>query len=288
MRLNSFLYAMLGAALIASAADARVEPKAASGQTQVVAKVGGREVTLSELRAEMAQLGLSIGGPEAERIALDSILNRALLSQAARAANLHRRPEAALRIKIAEDQALADLYLATASQPPEPTPEEIEDFIAANPSLFADRRVYDFQILSLAASAFDEKALSPLFDREADFTALSGALKANSVDYAIAGATQPSTAFPKPVREQLARYSVSDNIVIKGDAQAQIMKIMRVEKKPAPAAEWGPLARRLLIEEAAGKRADALVARLKREAGVSYYRVSAAPAKPAAPEPQRR
>ncbi len=278
MRLLSKTTLCLATFVLACDAHARSQPEtAASGRTQVVAKSGGREVTLSELRVEMARLGLSSSDPAAERLALDSIIERSLLAQAARAADLHRRPEAVLRMKSAEEQALADLYLATASQPPEPTPEEIEDFIAANPSLFAERRIYDFQILSLPTLAFDEKALAPLFDEERDFATLSGALRAKGVQHALTGATQPSTAFPKPVREQLARYSVSDNIVIKGDAQTQIMKIMRAERETSPTSEWRPFARRMLVDEAAASRARELVARLKGKAEIAYYRLGAAP-----------
>lgn len=274
------LVAAAGVAAVPTSALPRDEARlAASGTTQVVARAGGREITLSELRAEMTRLGLSAADAQSERLALESVLDRALLAEAARQAQLHRRPEGLSRMRAAQDAALAELFLATAAQPSEPTRAEIDDYVRENPTLFADRRLYEFSVLTLPTAAFDEKALTPLFDEEKDFGALAAALETQHVDFSIASIAQPSTAFPKQVREQLAQYSTADNIVVKGPEQTQIMKIMRAKAAPAPADEWPAQARRLLLEEDAQRRAQAVLERLRREASVAYYRPSAAPAK---------
>jgi EpsD family peptidyl-prolyl cis-trans isomerase len=249
----------------------------ASGKTQVVAKAGGREITLTELRLEMGRLGLSPADPASERAALESLLNRTLLAKAARAADLHRKPETMARMYAAQDQALADYYLALASQPAEPTRQEIDDFVRANPSMFAERKIYEFSVLSLESKNFNEKALTPLFDHEADFSRLTDVLTTAGARYTLAGAVQSGAAFPAPIREQLARYGARDNIVIKGDETTQIMKIMGVRPDNSDAAEWPPLARRFLLEEAAGKRGENLMARLRKENDIAYYRSTAAP-----------
>jgi EpsD family peptidyl-prolyl cis-trans isomerase len=277
MRLAIVIPFLAAAAVLA--ADANAEKKTvASGKTQVVAKAEGKEITLTELRIEMARLGLSPADQNAERIALESLLNRVLLAGAARAAELHRKPETMARMYAAQDQALADYYLALTSQPPEPTREEVDDFIRSNPSLFAERKVYDFSVLTLETKNFNEKALTPLFDREPDFARLAAVLDEAGARYAIAGATQSGAAFPAPIREQLAKYAPRDNIVITGERETQIMKIVRARKEASDPAEWPPIARRLLLEEATARRAEELMARLKKDARVAYYRPSAAPA----------
>lgn len=249
----------------------------AGGKTQVVAKADGKEITLTELRLEMNRLGLSPADPNAERLALESVLNRTLLAKAARAADLHRKPETMARMYAAQDQALADYYLAIASQPAEPTRQEIDDFIRRSPSLFADRKIYDFSVLTLESRHFDEKTLTPLFDHEADFSRLAGVLDKAGARYAIAAASQSGAAFPAQIREQLAKYAARDNIVIKGVSETQIMKIIAVRKDKADPSSWPAAARRLLLDEAAGKRAEDLMARLRKDAAVAYYRPSAAP-----------
>lgn len=287
MRTGKIFSVMTVCALALASPAAHAEKKtAAGGKTQVVANAGGREITLSELRLEMGRLGLAPNDPNAERVALESLLNRTLLAKAARAADLHRKPETMARMYAAQDQALADYYLALASQPAEPTREEIDDYIRDNPSLFADRKTYVFSVLTLETRNFNEKALTPLFDREADFARLTAVLDKAGARYAVAGATQSGAVFPAPIREQLSKYSVRDNIVIKGDQETQIMKIVAIADDAGAVADFAPLARRLLLDAAAAKRAEELMARLKKQSNVAYYRASAAP-KPEAAGPRK-
>lgn len=229
---------------------------------------------------EMGRIGISASDPNAERIALESLTNRILLSRSARTADLHRKPDVMARMYAAQDQALADYYLALATRPAEPTREEIDDFIKENPALFAERKLYEFLVFTLETKNFNEDALTPLFDREADFSRLAAVMTKAGARYSIAPATQSGAAFPAPVRAQLAKYSVRDNIVIKGDADTQIMKIVAVKSDVADQSGWPELARRSLIEIDAAKRAESLIARLRKESDIAYYRATAAPASP--------
>ncbi len=266
---------------LAAPAFASDRPLAASGKTQIVAKLDSREITISDLRSEMARLGLSPNDPAAEPAALESIVARALLADAAREARFHRQPEALRQMATAKEQALADIFLASASQPPEPTRAEIDDFILQQREIFAARRIYTFSVLTLPTEAFDNNDLTALFDATGDFAALSEALDRKRIDYEIVPAVQPSDAFPEPVRKQLGAYGVRDNIVIRGGAKTQIMKIAAVKDAPVSNADARVVARRIIMAESAQARAGALLESLKQGASVSYYRETAAP-KPAA------
>jgi len=274
----TFLLGCFAVVLLPSNSDARAVSKTVkSGKTQVVAKAGNREITLSELRSEMGRLRLSPNNPEAERLALDSIVGRVILADAARKAELHRRPEAIAQMKASQDQALADLYLMIASQPAEPSREEIDDYIANNQTLFAKRRSYEFSVLILPTENFDEEKMTPLFDEASTFANLEEQLRRDNVAYSVNNSIQPSTAFPKEIREQLGRYSVRDNIVLKGQPQTQIMKIIRVRPAVQSSEDWLALARRLLLDENAAQRASDLLERLRDDTAVTYYRKSVAP-----------
>ena len=267
----SFTFLTGGIEAVARSADAR------SGETQVVAKVGGREITSSELRVEIARLGLPPGDIAAERAALESIVNRAVLSEAARDAELHRKPEAILRMRAAQEQALADLYLGVASQPAEPTRAEIDDFILANPGLFAKRRTYDFDVFTVATADFDAEKFTPLFDDSDSFAKLAAALEHDKVAYRESLLTQSGAAFPEAIRQQLGEYDVNDNIVLKGEIETRILKISAFRNDRGDHDAWAPAARRLLMEKNARDRATRVVERLKKKARVAYFRKSLAP-----------
>jgi EpsD family peptidyl-prolyl cis-trans isomerase len=274
------------AAMLSGSSAADEKKPVASGKTQVVARAGGRELTLTDLRLEMARLGLAPTDPNAERVALESLTARTLLAKAARDASLHKKPDAIARMYAAQDQALADLYLAIASQPPEPTRGEIDAFIRANPSLFAERKLYDFAILTLDSKNFKEETLTPLFDKDADFARLASLLDKAGARFALSTMTQSGAAFPAPIRLQLAKYGLKDNIVLRGEAETQILKITGVRSDGQSSESWGPAARRFLIEAASVSRAETLMARLKKDGAVAYYRASAAPLPQPKPSPK--
>ncbi|MEM8770107.1 MAG: EpsD family peptidyl-prolyl cis-trans isomerase [Pseudomonadota bacterium] len=260
-----------------SAAAAPERAKTQSGKTQVVAKLDSREITIIDLRSEMARLGLSPNDETAEPAALQAIITRAVLADAAREAGLHREPEALRQMARAQEQALADIYLANASQPPEPTREEIDDFIAGNPELFRKRRIYTFSVLTLSSDAFSEAQMTPLFDESRDFSALKQVLKDQDVEFKVTPAVQPAEAFPEAIRKQLAAYSQNDNVVVRSAETTQIMKITAVNNAPLSAVDAPTVARRALMAQAAQSRAASVVERLKAGAKTTFYRKSAAP-----------
>jgi EpsD family peptidyl-prolyl cis-trans isomerase len=132
------------ACLTLSACDMfKGKPKDPTGQ--VVAVVDGDEITVTELRAELA--GFNTSDPKArkaaEQQALQAIINRKIVANAAEEQKLDKTPEFALQ----EQRAMESLR-ATALQKkivdavPEPTREEANRFMEANPDLFAQRKIF--------------------------------------------------------------------------------------------------------------------------------------------------
>lgn len=271
-------FIILGIAMLGAQANAAGN-LTDSGATQVVAKVGSREVTLSDLHLEIARLGLQQNDPASARTALQSIIDRTLLAKAAREARMNRQAEALRKIAAAEEQVLADIYLSTASHPPEPTPAEIDDYISANQDLFAKRKYYSFLVMALPTETFEAEDLTPLFNETEDFLELKRKLEKAGVDYSLSTLSRSAGAFPEPIRRQLALYGVRDNIVIKGDAQTQILKITTETSAPIDNREARKLARQILMQSAAQTRAASLVENLRDATDVKYLHAGLAPVK---------
>ena len=249
-----------------------------SGNTQVVAKVGAREITLSDIQIEAERLGLGVNDPGAAKYALQSIIDRTLLSDAAKQNKLSRQSEAIRKIAAAEEQVLADIYLSTASHPPEPTPTEIDAYISANADLFSKRKHYSFLVLTLPTETFDAEDLTPKFDETADFLALKRHLELSGAKFSLATLSRSAAAFPEPIRRQLAAYGVNDNIVIKGDDDTQILKITMEVAAPLDKREARKVARQILLQTAARDRSAALIANLRNQSRVEYLHAGLAPA----------
>ncbi len=244
----------------------------ASGQTQVIAKIGKREITISEVRQEIIRLGLDPTSKEAERQALNVIIDRALFVADAKRNKVDKRPEAMWRMETARDQALAEVYASIISQPPEPNPAEIEAFMAENPSLFGKARRYSFQVIELEMAKIDLDEATALFDETKDFSAFVKWLNENNIGYTLSPALRDGASFPDPIRVQLAQYGPGDNVVLAGDKLVTIMKIIAVEETPLSYKEGAPLARVILRRKKSQQRLQDKTNKLRAQVNIIYYR----------------
>jgi EpsD family peptidyl-prolyl cis-trans isomerase len=125
--------------------------KAPTGQ--VVATVDGKEVTFLELQAEMA--GVTTTDPKirkaAEQRALENIIVRKLLADAARQQKLDKTPEFALQEQRGTEGLLAQtLQKKLVSQVPDPSPDEAQRFITDHPDIFAQRKIFAVDVIRMA------------------------------------------------------------------------------------------------------------------------------------------
>lgn len=132
--------------------------KSPSGQPsgQVAATVGGQEVTVGELRAELG--GATIADPKAkkaaEQAALMAILRRKALANAAKEQKLDREPDYAVAKQRAEELALIQqLERKIAASVPTPTRDEAQQYISSHPDVFAQRKLFSVDEIRIGMSA---------------------------------------------------------------------------------------------------------------------------------------
>jgi EpsD family peptidyl-prolyl cis-trans isomerase len=140
--------------------------KAPSGQ--VVATVDGEEITLSELRAELA------GAPNApnaqaaklmEEAALRQIIIRHIMAKAAHDQQLDKTPAFAIEKDRANQNLLTQaLQRQIASTATAPSRADAENFVSAHPTMFAERKLLTVDQIRMARPKTEEdlKAFLPL------------------------------------------------------------------------------------------------------------------------------
>lgn len=112
---------------------------------QVLATVNGEEITAADVAVELD--GARAQDPNAQKqlqiAALQSIVNRIILAQAARDADVDSTPTAATVKRKAEQLAIIQLLeRQLRSRVPAPSREEAQQFIDDNPVSFAQRRIF--------------------------------------------------------------------------------------------------------------------------------------------------
>lgn len=121
---------------------------AAAPKGQVVATADGMEITQRELAAEMDLMtGAAAEDPDkAREAALQQIIARKLLAREARARKLDDSPDFGLLKQRAEESVLeAMLQRAMTRNLPAPTIEDARRYMADNPDLFAQRKLFSVE-----------------------------------------------------------------------------------------------------------------------------------------------
>lgn len=111
----------------------------------VVAKLDGEEITALEVNAELQGTAIppTMTRRDAERVALNNIITRRMLSKSAQERELDKKPEFFLQQRKMDEQLKVQaLARDIASKVVPPTRDEADKFIAENPFLFAERKIF--------------------------------------------------------------------------------------------------------------------------------------------------
>lgn len=138
MTVRSWAWAAVATAALSLAAC----NKEATGQ--VAAVVNGEEITLQEINAELGQTQIPEGADrqELQRAALQRIIERRLLAQAARREGVDESPEFLVRRRQLEDALLVQLLGQQAGRTASvPNEAAIDSFMEENPAVFAGRTI---------------------------------------------------------------------------------------------------------------------------------------------------
>ena len=123
---------------------------------QVVATVGDREITLRQLQAEMrGTQGATVAVQKAQQqAALQFILQRSIFADEAKKEGLDKDPDVILSSARAIDTLLVEKLEANiAASVPTPAVEEINHFENLNPSIFAERKIFDVEQIRMGRPA---------------------------------------------------------------------------------------------------------------------------------------
>lgn len=147
---------------------------------QVAAVVNDEEITLQEINAEIAALQIpeTADKKAVQQLALQRILERRLLAQVAVEDGIDSGQDYLIRERQLRDSLLAQLLgerVERTTTPPEP--KELDRYIAENPGMFQERKIYTVDRIQFPAPA-DLKTLSPL---ENDHSMAAVATRLNSM-----------------------------------------------------------------------------------------------------------
>jgi EpsD family peptidyl-prolyl cis-trans isomerase len=251
---------MLVAAVGAAVSCSRTE------DASVAARVNGYALPLTRLPEQPAERA-----GEATARALDKAIDQELLVQGALDKKLDKDPRISQAIENARRQILAQAYVdrvvapATAS-----SNKEIREFYQRNPALFAQRRVYRFQEVSVEAPADKLEPLKEHASSAKDVGQLTAWLKEQKVPFNVAVAVRPAEQVPLQYLPRLAEMKDGDIAVLPTPRGASVLQLVHAQEAGLSEAQAAPVIERFLASRRRLQLAEQHVARLREKAKIEY------------------
>ena len=260
-------------ALILSLTLAACGGSGEKGKTQVVARVNGEEITVHQLNQVLSMMGPEAGAnpAEANKSALESIINQTIGVQAALKMKLDRDPAIMQAIESTKRRVLLDAYLGRSLQKTAaPTPSEVHEYFSQHPELFANRRIYVFNQLTAKAG---KESLSSLISKVAGVNQMSEFvtwLKEKGVDYNLVSDVKPSEQLPMVMLARMQKLKIGDLGYLSATDGVVLIEMEQIIEKPLAEQQAQPLIERYLANQKQMAAAQKMFQEMRANAKVEY------------------
>jgi EpsD family peptidyl-prolyl cis-trans isomerase len=255
------LVAMLAVAVAAAAACNRTEDPG------VAARVNGHELALTRL-SELMPAGER--AREATARALEKAVDQELLVQGALDKKLDRDPRVAQAIEAARRQILAQAYVDRVVAPAAATREEIRQFYERNPALFAQRRIYRLQEVSIEGGTDKLQLLQQRASADSDLSQLTAWLKERNVPFSLATAVKPAEQVPLNYLPRLAEMKDGDIAVFSTPRGASVVQLVQYQDAALSESQAAPVIERFIASRRRLQLAEQHIAALRDKARIEY------------------
>jgi peptidyl-prolyl cis-trans isomerase C len=214
------------------------------GGDRVIARIGDETVTFAQLQSELPP-GSS---PEMQKAALQQIVARKLLVQEALRQQLDKTPVGAMVIKRARENAITGvLEKRLAGAPPVIDDAQVRAFVAANPLMFANRR-----LLTLNQFVTDETNPDLLRKLQAanDMPTFEHILVQSRISFRRASAVADTLKLDPRVSAQLVKMKTGDVFISPRGAGLELSDILDMSTAPVIGAQAEEVARAMLSRRA--------------------------------------
>ena len=206
-----------------------------SGGSQVVASVGGDEITETQVNHALErQANLKPEQVEgASRQAVSGLVEQAIVLQKAHDLKLDRDERVMQNIEAMKRELIVNAYVSRiADGAGKPADKDIQAYFDANPALFSQRRIYTFQELTVDAPAAQVKKM------EGDLTQLKSApeiadyLKTRQIPVHSTQTTLPAENVPQALLARVAQLKVGQGVIVSNADGLRILMLLSAQDSP--------------------------------------------------------
>jgi EpsD family peptidyl-prolyl cis-trans isomerase len=265
---------LLIAVLVAGCGDKKDE--AATGEknpTQAAAKVNDTELTVHQVNYALQRIpNLSKDQSKAASLqVVRNLVDQEVLVQKALEDKLDRDPMVVQALDAARRQLLAEAYMARKlGTPAEPSDAEVTDYFNKHPELFANRKIYRLQEISIRVPKDKHDAIRMQLGASKTLNDFGAWLKAENYPVKAAQGVKPAEQLPQEILPQLAKMPKGQAMVVNAPDGLLVIVLADSQAQPVTLEQAKPAISRLLQTQARQKAAKAELDALKAAAKIEY------------------
>lgn len=241
--------------------------------TQVAAKVNSDEITVHQVNNVLArtQNVAPAAAERAKREILDRLIDQQLAKQQAIHKNLDRLPAVQQALEAAKSEILARAYLdQIAAAQPKPTAEETKKYYAEHPELFAQRRVYVLEEISLVAKDDVARELRLRAAKARSLKDIADWLQSQGIQFAPNRGVRAAEQLPLELLPKLQNAKEGEILVIDAGNNRQVIRVVSAKTEPVDEATATPRIQQFLSNRRAGEAIANEMKQLKAGAKIEY------------------
>ena len=246
----------------------------AAGPTQVIAKVGGEEIT--ELQVNQAlerQPGLKPDQVEpVSRKLVTSLVEQEIVLQKARDLKLDRDQRVVQNLEALKREMIVRAYLdRIADGAAKPAPTEVQAYFDANPALFKQRRIYAFQEFSVQVSAAQRADIEAQLTSLKSPAELDAYLKAKQIDARSEKSTITAENIPLPLLPRVASMKPGQGLIVPATGGLRILLLLAAQDSPVSEEQARPAIAAYLLNVRKRQAVEKEMTALRAGSKVEYF-----------------
>jgi EpsD family peptidyl-prolyl cis-trans isomerase len=218
--------------------------------TQTVVKVNGEEITIHQINDRLPPALPPAQAASASRQVLERLIDQVLARQKAIDEKLDRDPLVIRQIEAARLEIISRAYFEKHGQGAlKPARADVEAYYRAHPALFAERRVYNLQEVSIDASPEQIEVLKTTLQGSKTFADFVAYLKANNFKYVGAEAVRAAEQLPLASLDTFGKMKDGQAVFNVRPGGAQVINFAGSRSEPVTLERAQPAIEQFLLNE---------------------------------------
>lgn len=241
--------------------------------TQVAAKVNKDEISVHQVNFMLQRQGSVQPGQEQQvsQEAVERLIDQQLALQKAEELKIDRDPQVMQAVDAARREIVARAYLERmGASIAKPTQQEIRQYYAAKPLLFAQRRIFDLREVNIEATPQQLQQLQSKLAAARNADELSAMLRTAGLRHEVRQSSTAPESLPMAIVDRVASLGPGQSLVLTAPGGAKVVYL--VEARPAPLDEAAatPRIERFLVNERKRQVFEQDIKALRAKAQIEY------------------